>query len=211
MRKKFIEELNNLNALLIEMGAMCEEAINTTMLEIDNEDFDGELYDKVQELEDKIDKKEKEIESLCLKLIFTEQPVAKDLRFISSILKMVSDLERIGDQALDIADLFKEEIDINILKSSKINEMTALTSKMVKMSVTSFVNKDPNLAKEVISKDNEVDNIFLSIKNGVIMMISEDMDKGESLVDILMIAKYLERIADHSVNIAEWVIFAIEG
>ena len=211
MRKKFIEELNNLNALLIEMGAMCEEAINTTMLEIDNEDFDGELYDKVQELEDKIDKKEKEIESLCLKLIFTEQPVAKDLRFISSILKMVSDLERIGDQALDIADLFKEEIDINILKSSKINEMTALTSKMVKMSVKSFVNKDPNLAKEVISKDNEVDNIFLSIKNGVIMMISEDMDKGESLVDILMIAKYLERIADHSVNIAEWVIFAIEG
>lgn len=211
MRKKFIEELNNLNALLIEMGAMCEEAINTTMLEIDNEDFDGELYDKVQELEDKIDKKEKEIESLCLKLIFTEQPVAKDLRFISSILKMVSDLERIGDQALDIADLFKEEIDINILKSSKINEMTSLTSKMVKMSVTSFVNKDPNLAKEVISKDNEVDNIFLSIKNGVIMMISEDMDKGESLVDILMIAKYLERIADHSVNIAEWVIFAIEG
>lgn len=211
MRKKFIEELNNLNALLIEMGAMCEEAINTTMLEIDNEDFDGELYDKVQELEDKIDKKEKEIESLCLKLIFTEQPVAKDLRFISSILKMVSDLERIGDQALDIADLFKEEIDINILKSSKINEMTSLTSKLVKMSVTSFVNKDPNLAKEVISKDNEVDNIFLSIKNGVIMMISEDMDKGESLVDILMIAKYLERIADHSVNIAEWVIFAIEG
>lgn len=211
MREKFIEELNKLNNELITMGSMCEDAINSAIMIIKEDEFSKELYDKVDALEDATDKKEKEIESLCLKLIFSQQPVASDLRFISAILKMISDLERIADQALDIADLSKEIDDFKLLRNTAIFEMAKLVTSMVKNSVDSFVRKDTQMAAEVSKMDNEVDKMFLKVKNETISMISDEDKEGEVIVDVLMMAKYLERIADHSTNIAEWVEFAIRG
>ena len=211
MREKFIEELNKLNNELITMGSMCEDAINSAIMIIKEDEFSKELYDKVDALEDATDKKEKEIESLCLKLIFSQQPVASDLRFISAILKMISDLERIADQALDIADLSKEIDDFKLLRNTAIFEMAKLVTSMVKNSVDSFVRKDTQMAAEVSKMDNEVDKMFLKVKKETISMISDEDKEGEVIVDVLMMAKYLERIADHSTNIAEWVEFAIRG
>ena len=206
-----IEELNKLNNELITMGSMCEDAINSAIMIIKEDEFSKELYDKVDALEDATDKKEKEIESLCLKLIFSQQPVASDLRFISAILKMISDLERIADQALDIADLSKEIDDFKLLRNTAIFEMAKLVTSMVKNSVDSFVRKDTQMAAEVSKMDNEVDKMFLKVKKETILMISDEDKEGEVIVDVLMMAKYLERIADHSTNIAEWVEFAIRG
>ena len=211
MREKFIEELNKLNNELITMGSMCEDAINSAIMIIKEDEFSKELYDKVDALEDATDKKEKEIESLCLKLIFSQQPVASDLRFISAILKMISDLERIADQALDIADLSKEIDDFKLLRNTAIFERAKLVTSMVKNSVDSFVRKDTQMAAEVSKMDNEVDKMFLKVKKETISMISDEDKEGEVIVDVLMMAKYLERIADHSTNIAEWVEFAIRG
>ena len=210
MRKKFIEELNILNTELISMGSMCEEAIAITVKEIEKNDFDGALYEKVSKLEDDIDRKEKDIEGLCMKLIYSWQPVAKDLRFVSAILRMIADLERIGDQALDIADLLKEFKYMTSLKDTDLPKMFNTVLSMVNESVRAFVKRDINLAKEVIDKDNEVDQIFLNIKNQVIILIEKE-DNSRDIVDILMIAKYLERIGDHSVNIAEWVVYTVNG
>ena len=211
MREKFIEELNKLNNELITMGSMCEDAINSAIMIIKEDEFSKELYDKVDALEDATDKKEKEIGSLCLKLIFSQQPVASDRRFISAILKMISDLERIADQALDIADLSKEIDDFKLLRNTAIFEMAKLVTSMVKNSVDSFVRKDTQMAAEVSKMDNEVDKMFLKVKKETISMISDEDKEGEVIVDVLMMAKYLERIADHSTNIAEWVEFAIRG
>ena len=169
MREKFIEELNKLNNELITMGSMCEDAINSAIMIIKEDEFSKELYDKVDALEDATDKKEKEIESLCLKLIFSQQPVASDLRFISAILKMISDLERIADQALDIADLSKEIDDFKLLRNTAIFEMAKLVTSMVKNSVDSFVRKDTQMAAEVSKMDNEVDKMFLKVKKETIL------------------------------------------
>lgn len=211
MRERFKRELKRLNDELIVMGSMCEDAISKTIAILKTDDSDTDLYDQVAALEEATDKKEKEIESLCLKLIFSEQPVASDLRFISAVLKMISDLERIGDQALDIAELAKEIDDHQSLRHTALFQMAEHVSLMVKESVESFVLKDLVLAEGVMKRDNEVDKIFLEIKDEMIQMITADEGKGELIVDVLMIAKYLERIGDHSTNIAEWVKFAYKG
>lgn len=211
MRERFNKELSRLNDELIAMGSMCEEAITKTIIGLKTDEKDTDLYDQVAALEEATDKKEKEIESLCLKLIFTEQPVASDLRFISAVLKMISDLERIGDQALDIAELAKEITDHQELRHTALFKMAEHVSSMVKESVESFVQKDLILAEGVMRRDNEVDKIFLAIKEEMIQMITTDEGNGELIVDVLMIAKYLERIGDHSTNIAEWVKFAYKG
>ena len=211
MREKFIQELNNLNNELIGMGSMCEEAINKAVKLINGESFDEKLYDEVENLEEDTDKKEKEIESKCLKLIFSQQPVASDLRLISAILKMISDLERIADQAQDIAELTKEMSPNIMRRHISLSAMGELAASMVKDSVESFVRKDPELAKEVMKRDKDVNMHFTTVKNEVAKLISGDDNEGETLVDILMIAKYLERIGDHSTNIAEWVDFAVNG
>lgn len=211
MRERFNKELNRLNDELIVMGSMCEDAIGKTIAILKTNDKETDLYDQVASLEEATDKKEKEIESLCLKLIFSEQPVASDLRFISAVLKMISDLERIGDQALDIAELAKEIGDHQRLRHTALFRMAEHASLMVKESVESFVQKDVVLAQSVMERDSEVDRIFLDIKEEVIRMIKSDDDQGELIVDVLMIAKYLERIGDHSTNIAEWVRFAYQG
>lgn len=210
MRKKFLEELNALNIELISMGSMCGEAITITIKETLQNDYDGALYEKVSKLEDDIDRKEKYIEALCMKMIYSWQPVAKDLRFINAILRMIADLERIGDQALDIANLLKEFKYTTLIKDTDLPKMFNTVLMMVNESVRAFVKRDINLAKEVIAKDNEVDEIFLNIKNQVIILIEKE-DNSRDIVDILMIAKYLERIGDHSVNIAEWVVYTVKG
>ena len=210
MRKKFLEELNALNIELISMGSMCGEAIAITIKETLQNDYDGALYEKVSKLEDDIDRKEKYIEALCMKMIYSWQPVAKDLRFINAILRMIADLERIGDQALDIANLLKEFKYTTLIKDTDLTKIFNTVLMMVNESVRAFVKRDINLAKEVIAKDNEVDEIFLNIKNQVIILIEKE-DNSRDIVDILMIAKYLERIGDHSVNIAEWVVYTVKG
>ncbi len=212
MREKFIAELNKLNTDLINMGSMCEEAVNCVYHQIDSGVFDKDIYDRTNDLEKMTDGKEKEIESACLKLIFSQQPVASDLRFISAVLKMISDLERIADQTFDIVDLFKEFKNVTMIRGTDLKEMCKVVSTMVKDSVDSFVKRDVKLAKEVLDRDKQVNEIFDKVKNEVVSLIISRKDgEGESIVDILMIAKYLERIGDHSTNIAESVIFAVNG
>lgn len=211
MREKFINELNKLNTDLINMGSMCEEAISAVYSQIKSGVFDQEVYNRTDELEKATDTKEKQIESACLKLIFSQQPVASDLRLISAVLKMVSDLERIADQTFDIADLFKEFQNPLLIKETALKDMCKVVSTMVRDSVDSFVKKDTELAEEVLERDQKVNECFTQVKKEVVKFITDSDGEGESIVDILMIAKYLERIGDHSTNIAESVIFAVNG
>lgn len=209
MRNKFDTQLDNLNNNLIIMGAMCENAIASAIkaLMTNNQS----LAEATIQSEKQIDEKEREIESLSLKLLLQQQPVAKDLRFVSAALKMITDMERMGDQAADIAEIVTF-IDLSESKN-KVNvaEMTEAVIKMVTESIDSFVKRDLELAKSVIEYDDVVDGYFTRIKKDLIDLISEDKDYGEAALDILMIAKYLERIGDHATNIAEWVVFAITG
>lgn len=209
MRSRFDEQLNELNNELILMGALCEDAIShaiTALLENDEE-----LRQKACIAERNIDQQERDIESLCLKLLLREQPVARDLRQISSAMKMVADMERIGDQAADIADISRYLQDDMLKKEIPLLEMAEAASQMVTESVDSFVHHDLALAEDVIAADDKVDSLFLEIKDGLVKMISADSNCGEAALDLLMVAKYLERIGDHAVNIAEWVGYAVTG
>lgn len=209
MRNRFNEQLMQLNRELIEMGALCEEAIlvaSESLLANDKQ-----LAAKVAPLDSEIDRKERTIESLCLKLLLQQQPVARDLRQISAALKMITDMERIGDQAEDIAEIICS-IDVYPAGNSRLlQEMADATIKMVTESVDAFVKNDIIIAKKVIEDDDIVDSYFDQIKQKLIASIAEDPDNGEFAIDILIIAKYFERIGDHAVNIAEWVIFSVTG
>lgn len=210
MRTRFDEQLEQLNVMLIDMGALCEEAITYAVKAL-YEDSD-EMRRMTCETDKAIDDREREIENLCFKLLLQQQPVAKDLRAISSALKMISDMERIGDQAEDISEISRTvKKDKPHIYSDHIEKMTETATSMVKESVDSFVKKDMELAKNVIIKDDIVDELFLKVKDDIINAVTEDKDAGEYLVDIIMIAKYLERISDHAVNVAEWVIFFLTG
>lgn len=210
MRIRFEEQLEQLNEMLIEMGAMCEEAI-TYAVRAFNEDSE-EMRKLTFETDSVIDDREREIENLCLKLLLQQQPVARDLRLISAALKMISDMERIGDQAYDIAEITKNiHQEGRHIYEKHIGIMTKTSIEMVKNSVTSFVTKDMELANDVILKDDIIDDMFEQVKEDLINAVAEDRTWGAYFVDILMIAKYLERISDHAVNIAEWVIFSITG
>lgn len=210
MRVRFDEQLEKLNVMLIDMGALCEEAITYAVKAL--EDEDNNMIEMTYETDKNIDDREREIESLCLKLLLQQQPVARDLRLISAALKMISDMERIGDQAEDIAEIVKTmEKDSAMICGEHISQMADTAISMVTESVDSFVKKDMNLANNVIIKDDTVDELFIKVKNDIIAAVKEETYPGESLVDVLMIAKYLERISDHATNIAEWVIFSITG
>jgi phosphate transport system protein len=202
-------QLEGLNNDLITMGALCENAIACAVKALMLNDM--ELASKAIATEQEIDRKERSIESLCLKLLLEQQPVARDLRLISSALKMITDMERIGDQARDIAELVKH----NDLSDSKnkvnIIEMSEAAIKMVTDSIDAFVKRDLELAKSVIKYDDVVDNYFISIKTDLIHYISQNPSRADKVMDIFMIAKYLERIGDHATNIAEWVEFSIMG
>ncbi len=217
VRNRFDTQLSLLNTEIIEMGALCEAAIGDAVKALINND--KELAKKTVETDKIIDQKEKDIESLCLKLLLQQQPVARDLRLISAALKMITDMERIGDQASDIAEIVTFA-DLSIPTDFKeTKEMAEATIKMVTDSVEAFVQRDLVLAREVIAYDDVVDDLFSIIKNEVIDLIanmpkeSEDIKNkmGLDLIDILMIAKYFERIGDHATNIAEWVEFSITG
>ena len=208
MRSRFDEQLAMLNTELIEMGALCEDAIGSAARALTEKN--KALIKHTFALEEEIDRKENQIENLCLKLLLKQQPVAKDLRLISSALKMITDMERIGDQARDIAEItgFASNAGLAI---EDIKRMADETGKMVTSSIEAFVRRELSLAQKVIASDDVVDGLFNTIKNELIQFINQDIQNGEYAMDMLMIAKYLERIGDHAVNIAEWVEFSITG
>ena len=209
MRNRFDEQLALLKKELIEMGALCEEVIAKASEALTRGDV--ALAAKVAPLDGQIDRKERDIESLCLRLLLQQQPVARDLRKISAALKMITDMERIGDQAEDIAEI------VTFLKGRTgqnddlLREMARSTIKMVTESVDAFVKHDIMLAEEVVAYDDVVDNYFEQVKDELIARIAENPDDGEYALDLLMIAKYFERIGDHAVNIAQWVTFSVTG
>lgn len=209
IRTLFDDELSLLNTELIKMGALCERAVRSAL----NVYFLGKKADAetANKLEKEIDSKERDIEDLCMKLILRQQPVAGDLRLISSAIKMISDMERIGDQAQDIADIAinidSEEINDHV----HIRNMSETALSMVSKSIDAFVKKDVSTAEEAIKMDDIVDEGFDKIKEELIQAVREDSKKSEEYIDILMIAKYIERIGDHAVNIAEWVEYSVTG
>ena len=209
MRIKFDEQLALLNHELIAMGALCEEAIATTARSV--MDNDRTLSERVRELEYQIDQKEREIETLCLKLLLQQQPVARDLRLISAALKMITDMERIGDQALDIADTAGFMGPLAAEDAGLLGDLARTVVGMVTDSVDAFVRQDRDFAVAVMRRDDEADALFDRIKKSIIDRLAQSRGEGEYALDLLMIAKYLERIGDHATNIAEWVEFAETG
>lgn len=209
MRSKFDEQLELLNRELITMGALCENAIAMSAKAVTEGDLS--LTGQIFSLAEQIDDKEREIEAMCLKLLLQQQPVAKDLRTISSALKMVTDMERIGHQSADIAEIIKMA---NIKASGntgEVHDMAVAVIKMVAESIDAFVKKDVVMAEAVIAYDDVVDGCFDRIKKLLIECFSQPGADGEQTIDLLMIAKYFERIGDHAVNIAKWVVFSITG
>ena len=210
MRTRFDTELDNLNSDMIAMGALCENAISEAMQSLFS--ADKTAAQRTIEEDREIDRKEKDIEALCLRLLLQQQPVARDLRVISSALKMITDMERIGDQAADIAELIRHMHLTPVSRQNKhLSKMAEATKKMVTESIDAFVKKDAALATKVLADDDLVDSLFLKLRHDIIEMIAADPGCGEEAVDVLMIAKYLERIGDHATNIAEWVLFSITG
>ena len=209
MRSKFDEQLTILNRELIEMGALCEEAIALVSTALTNSDI--KLAKKVGSIDAQIDQKERDIESLCLKLLLQQQPVARDLRQISAALKMITDMERIGDQAEDISEIICYIDGHNEKNDELLREMARAAIKMVTESVDAFVKYDIMIAQKVVADDDIVDSYFDKIKQELIKTIANDPKDGEYAVDLLMIAKYFERIGDHAVNIAQWVMFSVTG
>ena len=209
MRNRLDQQLAQLNRELIEMGALCEEVIAMAcraMLE-----GDVAMAQKVAPLDSEIDQKERDIESLCLKLLLQQQPVARDLRQISAALKMITDMERIGDQAEDIAAIVEFLKGRSVENGDMLEDMSRAVIKMVTESVDAYVKHDIILAEKVVSDDDTVDACFEKVKTALIDRIAQNPADGAYALDLLMIAKYFERIGDHAVNIAEWVMFSVTG
>ncbi len=213
MRNRFDQQLEKLNAELIEMGALCEESMNYAMRAL----FDKEtnLIARAEESEKTIDRMEREIEDLCMRLLLQQQPVARDLRMISSALKMISDMERIGDQAEDIAEIVKYMAGREIPNPQHLKNMATYATAMLSDSINAFVERDAEKARKVITDDDMVDDLFAKVKEDLIESIGAcgktSREEGQFLLDILMIAKYIERVGDHATNIAEWVIYGLTG
>ncbi|MBE6794869.1 MAG: phosphate signaling complex protein PhoU [Ruminococcaceae bacterium] len=209
MRGRFDEQLALLNKKMIEMGALCENIIALSAKALLEGDI--EKAKTVAEIGGGIDHMEREIESICLKLLLHQQPVARDLRQISAALKMITDMERIGDQAEDIAEIITFLGGRTGDECGEIRKMAEATIRMVTESIDAYVRQDLGLAKAVSEHDDIVDKCFDSIKSNLIEMITENTEDGEYAIDLLMIAKYFERIGDHAVNIADWVEFSVTG
>ena len=209
MRSRFDEQLAELNKELIEMGALCEEVIAMASQALTA--GEPEKARKVAPLDAEIDRKERDVESLCLKLLLQQQPVARDLRQISAALKMITDMERIGDQAEDVAEIVCFLNGRTPEDEGLMTEMARATIKMVTESVDAYVKHDTMLAEKVIAEDDIVDGWFDRVKHTLIRRMTTDPGEGERAVDLLMIAKYFERIGDHAVNVAQWVIFSVTG
>lgn len=210
MREYFDIELANLNNQLIGMGTLVESAIKNAVEIIANNS--SELLEKAREQEELINTSERKIQNHCIRLLLHQAPVAHDLREVSSALKMITDLERIGDQAIDIAEVSQYiKSRNNVINVTHIDEMAAQVSKMVTLAIDAFVKKDVELAKKVSKNDDVIDELFDKVKKETVEIIQRDKALGEEAIDLMMIAKYLERIGDHAVNIAEWVAFSITG
>lgn len=208
MRIHFDEQLQSLNKQMIEMGSRITNSINLTIKAFETKD--SELAKKIMEEDIEVDQLQKKIENSCFELLIRQQPVAKDLRAITAAMKMVTDMERIGDHAADISEI---TISMNKLNHDKkinhINKMALETTIMLNRSIEAYVEKDEKKAREVIAYDDVIDNLFIQIKNDVLNLVLEDSSVGEEALDIMMIAKYFERIGDHSTNIAEWVLYSL--
>ncbi len=210
MRNRFDRELQILEEMLTHMGELCEVAITNATNAI--KDGNAQMARSVIEADEEIDQMEKDIERLCLKLLLQQQPVAKDLRRISAALKMITDMERIGDQTSDIAEIVISSDSNTPAYSDEIVAMAAEVSRMVVDSVTAYVNKDLGLAQEVLEADNVVDNYFDEVRDKLIDYIRQEKgEHGRHIFDLIMVTKYLERIGDHATNISEWVEFSITG
>lgn len=208
MRDKYQEDLEKLNANILKMGKMIEIAIESTVIILMGRDVQD--ASTVSENDEAIDKMEREIEALCMKLLLQQQPVATDLRVITAALKMVTDMERIGDHAADIAELVLQIPDCKYNKMDTITEISTQIIKMIHDSVDSFIQRNYDKAQIVIAQDDIVDNLYHEIKSDLIQKIKKT-DDGEQILDYLLIARYFERIGDHATNIAKWVVFAITG
>ena len=209
MRNRFDQQLEKLNVELVTMGALCEDALTYAIRALF--DRESDMAERAEEAEKQIDQMEREIEAICMRLLLQQQPVARDLRVISSALKMIGDMERIGDQAADIAEIVKYLKEDDVPNLRHLREMSDFAAGMVTASINSFVRQDLDLAKKVILDDDVVDGYFEKVKEALIGLIADGDIDGAFLLDILMIAKYIERIGDHATNIAEWVVYSITG
>lgn len=210
MRGKFEKQLSKLKEEMIHMGSMIEQAIEMAICALVKQDI--EKAQKTILFSDEVEKKEKEIENMCFQILLSQQPVAGDLRMVSAAMKMVTDMKRIGDQAADIAEISVHLADEEYIKKlDHLPKMAKETTLMVINSIEAFVRMDIILAGEVIKSDDIVDDLFVTVKKELIQLIRDDAENGEQATDLLMVAKYFERIGDHAVNIAEWVIFSITG
>ena len=209
MRKGFEKQLEELNVSLIQMGALCEEHIakTTEALFAGDENF----VEASHVMEETIDKCERDIENICMGIFLKQQPVASDLRQVSAALRMISDMERIGDQCADISDMIRYTSSHNMREYESLKAMSENAKEMVNNAVESYVRRDMKLADKVMSQDDVVDRLFDDIKRKLIGYIADDPNQGEFWIDVIMIAKYFERIADHATNIAEWVEYSIIG
>lgn len=210
MREYFDLELKALNDKLIEMGALVEGAIKNTITIITNGEYDKLETSRI--IEEKINKMEREIQNYCLNLLLLQSPVAGDLRTVSAALKMITDLERIGDQAIDIAEMsiYLKDCE-NIYSMTHLSEMAERSSNMVTTAIDAFVKKDLKLANTVATMDDAIDDLFNKVKQEVVDIINANKELDQQAIDVLLIAKYFEKIGDHAENIGEWVVFSITG
>ena len=209
MRDRFTQQMEKLHVELIEMGALCEQAISRAYQVLMEED--PQAAQELRKKDAAIDEKEREIESRCLKLLLQQQPVASDLRQVSAALKMITDMERIGDQASDIAEIVQTTHLKAPGENIRLKDMAQITQRMVSKSVDAYVKQDLGIARQVIREDDLVDHLFEEVKNELVCALKDGTSSGEQSLDYLMIAKYYERIGDHATNIAEWVDFSITG
>ena len=209
MRSRFDEQLRELNKEMIDMGRMIVQSIAMAIEALT--DKDDILAKRIMERDDQVDHAQKKIENICFNLLIQQQPVARDLRTVTAAMKMVTDMERIGDHAADISEmtiLMGKESPID--KFQHINKMATETVIMLNHSIEAYVERDKEKAKEVIEHDDVVDQLFDEVKKDIINLIQKDSGDGEEALDLLMVAKYFERIGDHATNIAEWVIYSLK-
>ena len=211
MRERYLEKLAQLQNELMDMGLLCENSIMKTYRLLVSEDLRDEQVEEINKMEKEIDGKEQAIESICVQLLLRQQPMAADLRRISAALKLITDLERIGDQAIDIAEIIQTgSIDIPV-KGVSITDMAETAIEMVNRSVEAYVNRDLQLAREVIDSDDKMDALFLDVRKELNNKAETGAFSSDQVLDLLMIAKYSERIGDHATNVAEWVEFSLTG
>ena len=211
MRDNYLKKLEQMQKELLEMGMLCEEAIQKTYRLLVSEQEREELVKAIEVLEREIDAKERRIEADCIQLFLQQQPVASDLRLISSALKMITDLERLGDHATDIAEILETGSIKVPVKDIDLAKMAEIAMDMINRSVESYVQKDLEMAREVIDRDDVLDELFINVRKEISRCSAEKIYTNDQTLDLLMIAKYYERLGDHATNVAEWVEFSLTG